>query len=186
MPACRACRVLAKGLSPIWSSTTSFPWALSFLATARTSKAVSAVRLRAKALRVSSREGDSSVFMASCSRDKGDKGEWSLYKTLRAFRLYSAPVFSSRLGRDPSGRSAHGTSLAVLDYFRRDGTGKRACPLCVPFNRRSPSHSVNFLHLAISARPGNSTDIHSSFRKKSPWPNSFTSSAAARLKAAPT
>src|SRR5439155_1794896 len=52
MPAARACLVLGKGLSPIWSSMTSFPWALRRLATARTSKAVSAVRPRAKELSV--------------------------------------------------------------------------------------------------------------------------------------
>src|SRR5262249_36232902 len=50
-PASRALRVLAKGLSPICNSTTSLPRALRRLATARTSKAVSAERLWAKALR---------------------------------------------------------------------------------------------------------------------------------------
>src|SRR5436305_14231094 len=48
-----ACRVLEKGLSPICSSITSLPWALSRLATASTSKAVSPVRPEAKALKVS-------------------------------------------------------------------------------------------------------------------------------------
>src|SRR5438874_10924500 len=52
MPAACACVVLSKGLSPICSSTTSLPWAFSRLATARTSKAVSAVRLPAKRLTV--------------------------------------------------------------------------------------------------------------------------------------
>src|SRR6266699_3472657 len=50
-PASAAWRVLGKGLSPICSSTTSLPAALSRFATARTSKAVSAERDRAKALR---------------------------------------------------------------------------------------------------------------------------------------
>src|SRR5438128_11590910 len=50
-PASMALRVLGKGLSPICNSTTSLPWALIRFATARTSKAVSAERPRAKVLR---------------------------------------------------------------------------------------------------------------------------------------
>src|SRR5437870_1103137 len=50
LPASMALAVLGKGLSPICSSTTSLPAALSRLATARTSKAVSADRPRAKVL----------------------------------------------------------------------------------------------------------------------------------------
>src|SRR5262245_33512060 len=52
VPAWRAERVLGKGLSPICSSMTSLPCAFNRLATARTSKAVSAVRPRAKELRL--------------------------------------------------------------------------------------------------------------------------------------
>src|SRR4051812_23471244 len=52
IPAARALRVLGNGLSPICNSTTSLPAALRRLATARTSKAVSALRPRAKLLRV--------------------------------------------------------------------------------------------------------------------------------------
>src|SRR5712692_11026299 len=52
MPAARALFVLGKGLSPIWSSITSLPRALSWRATARTSKAVSALRPREKRLGV--------------------------------------------------------------------------------------------------------------------------------------
>src|SRR5262245_35060797 len=50
-PASLALRVLGKGLSPICNSTTSLLRALSLRATARTSKAVSAERPWAKALR---------------------------------------------------------------------------------------------------------------------------------------
>src|SRR5262245_10882608 len=57
-PAARAWAVLGKGLSPICNSMTSLPWALSLLATARTSKAVSAVRPRAKVLSVGGFMGD--------------------------------------------------------------------------------------------------------------------------------
>ena len=42
---------VGKGLSPIWSSLTSFPPALSRRATARTTKAFSDVRERAKVVR---------------------------------------------------------------------------------------------------------------------------------------
>ena len=49
-PAARALLVLGKGLSPICSSMTSLPAALRRRATARTSKAVSADRPRAKLL----------------------------------------------------------------------------------------------------------------------------------------
>jgi hypothetical protein len=52
LPACTAYRVLVNGLSPICSSTTSLPCALSRRATASTSKAVSAFRPAAKLLRV--------------------------------------------------------------------------------------------------------------------------------------
>jgi hypothetical protein len=50
-PAASALAVLLKGLSPICSSMTSLPAALSFLATARTSNAVSVDKPRANALR---------------------------------------------------------------------------------------------------------------------------------------
>jgi len=46
-PAAAAAAVVGNGLSPIWSSITSLPAALSRFATARTSKAVSAVSPRA-------------------------------------------------------------------------------------------------------------------------------------------
>src|SRR3954452_9620961 len=51
MPAALACGVLGNGLSPISSSTTSLPCAFNARAAARTVKAVSAVRLFARALR---------------------------------------------------------------------------------------------------------------------------------------
>src|SRR5437868_13802975 len=51
MPASMAWRGVGKGLSPICSSMTSLRWDLRRLATASTSKAVSAVRLRAKLLK---------------------------------------------------------------------------------------------------------------------------------------
>src|SRR5437867_4429777 len=52
MPAARALAGVGNGLSPIWSSMTSLPRALSRRATASTSKAVSACREWAKVLRV--------------------------------------------------------------------------------------------------------------------------------------
>src|ERR1041384_7747246 len=51
MPASSAWAALLYGLSPICSSMTSLPWALSRLATARTSKAVSVERPRANWLK---------------------------------------------------------------------------------------------------------------------------------------
>src|SRR5262245_50709747 len=54
-PAATAAAGLGNGLSPICSSMTSLPWALSRLATARTSNAVSARRPEAKRLNVTGR-----------------------------------------------------------------------------------------------------------------------------------
>src|SRR5271157_5002140 len=50
MPAALACGVLGNGLSPISSSTTSFPSALRFRARASTVNAVSAVKFSARVL----------------------------------------------------------------------------------------------------------------------------------------
>src|SRR5262245_47549466 len=57
IPARAAWCVLGKGLSPICSSITSLPCAFRRLATARTSKAVSAWRFRAKVLKEGPVEG---------------------------------------------------------------------------------------------------------------------------------
>src|SRR5262245_46508062 len=55
-PAATACFVLGKGLSPIWSSTTSLPAAVRRRATARRGEAVGAVRRGASGLGVFLRE----------------------------------------------------------------------------------------------------------------------------------
>src|SRR5580765_3831829 len=58
-PAALAEAVLSKGLSPISSSTTSFPWPFSVRATASTVKAVSTFKFLAKLLRVTGTEANS-------------------------------------------------------------------------------------------------------------------------------
>src|SRR6516164_4152961 len=63
-PAFNACWVLANGLSPICNSITSLPWPLRRLATARTSKAVSADSALANLLNMSVVRGQLSVVHA--------------------------------------------------------------------------------------------------------------------------
>src|SRR5271166_607470 len=79
MPAILACGVLGNGLSPISSSTTSFPLALRFRARASTVNAVSAVKVCARVLSRGMR-GFFLVFLARCDHlrqrpdDAGDDG----------------------------------------------------------------------------------------------------------------
>src|SRR5262245_25570921 len=80
MPAALACFGVGKGLSPMLSKTTSLPLACKRWATASTSKAVSAVKPLAKALRVTGEVEAGCALMVCESR-----------KSLRWFR--SAPGY---------------------------------------------------------------------------------------------
>src|SRR5262252_9684219 len=65
MPPARAAAVLSNGLSPISSSTTSLPAALSVLAMPSTVNAVSTIRERAKSLNCADTRGPSSVWVVN-------------------------------------------------------------------------------------------------------------------------
>src|SRR5438105_189558 len=105
MPPLRAWRVLSKGLSPIWSSITSLPSALSRLATARTSKAVSVDRPRAKELNVTPVWGEK--FMVE---DSGHAARWLNYRPVLGFT--SAPLLLG--GNGLCQRADHGGDNMVV------------------------------------------------------------------------